>query len=179
MQKIIILLGLVLSFQVIALEDTWLLIDTKKKTVDVRQGRQRLARFKKISLGKNGAGYKQERGDNVTPIGKYKITHINKKSRFKFFFGLNYPALFDADRGISRGRINYTQYLAIQQAHSRGAVPPQTTPLGGAIGIHGVGSGNALVQGEFDWTQGCIALSNKQIEQLERWIYIGMQVDIK
>jgi len=60
-----------------------------------------------------------------------------------------------------------------------GRLPPQDTNLGGLLGIHGVGRGNKRVQGVFDWTQGCVAVSNQQIDKLAKWMFLGMRVEIK
>lgn len=157
----------------------WLLIDTWEKTVDVRQGEISLEIFEHISLGRNGANQKQKLGDDVTPIGTYVITHTNNKSQFRKFFGINYPSVNDAEVAFFSGNISDAEYESIMQAHRNKRFPPQNTTLGGYIGIHGVGKGNEIIHGIFDWTHGCVALSNQQIDKLAKWIYKGMRVQIK
>jgi lipoprotein-anchoring transpeptidase ErfK/SrfK len=51
--------------------------------------------------------------------------------------------------------------------------------LGGHIGIHGVGRGDLRIHQQFDWTQGCIALTNEQIEQLQNLVRVGDRVVIQ
>jgi len=68
--------------------------------------------------------------------------------------------------------------LLIMKAHKNNEMPPSTS-LGGSVGIHGVGKGNPKIQGVFDWTHGCVALSNKQVDKLVPWVYLGMAVVIK
>ncbi len=157
----------------------WLLVDTQKKIIQVRQGEKVIATFDQIAIGRKGASQKQQRGDNITPIGIYKITYTNNSSRFRKFIGLNYPSEFDAGSALFSARISYDDYQAIIQAHRNNKLPPQNTPLGGQIGIHGIGNGNKRVHGEFDWTHGCVGLSNKQIDRLAKWVYKGMRVQIK
>lgn len=157
----------------------WLLVDTQKKIIQVKQDKKTLETFRRVSIGRNGAGYKQQVGDGVTPIGTYKISYTNNESHFRKFFGLNYPSAEDADLALFAARISYTDYQAIIQAHKSNQAPPQNTELGGLIGIHGLGSGNKKVHGEFDWTRGCVALSNQQIDKLAKWVYKGMRVQIK
>jgi L,D-peptidoglycan transpeptidase YkuD (ErfK/YbiS/YcfS/YnhG family) len=60
-----------------------------------------------------------------------------------------------------------------------GQIPPQDTPLGGQIGIHGLGSADARVHEFFDWTHGCIALTNSQIDHLSQIVDTGTLVKIK
>jgi L,D-peptidoglycan transpeptidase YkuD (ErfK/YbiS/YcfS/YnhG family) len=51
--------------------------------------------------------------------------------------------------------------------------------LGGQIGIHGLGSGDIKVHEVFDWTHGCIALTNSQIDHLSQLVDTGTVVKIK
>ena len=60
-----------------------------------------------------------------------------------------------------------------------GDIPPQVTPLGGYLGIHGVGEGDPGIHADFNWTHGCIALTNQQIDDLAGWIRIGMRVVVR
>jgi lipoprotein-anchoring transpeptidase ErfK/SrfK len=60
-----------------------------------------------------------------------------------------------------------------------GKTPPQHTPLGGYIGIHGVGSGDPEVHRAYNWTNGCVALTNAQIDILAEWARAGTPVEIR
>ena len=162
-----------------AQEPVWLLVDTDNKIVQVKQGERTLELFEHISIARRGAGHKQRRGDDITPIGSYKISYSNNASHFRKFFELSYPSVEDAELGVSSGVISYAVYEAILFAHQNNQMPPQNTALGGHIGIHGVGHGNKRIHGLFDWTHGCIALSNRQIDRLAKWVYKGMRVQIK
>jgi L,D-peptidoglycan transpeptidase YkuD (ErfK/YbiS/YcfS/YnhG family) len=51
--------------------------------------------------------------------------------------------------------------------------------LGGAIGIHGIGGGSPDVHRRFHWTEGCVAVSNEQIERLAELVGIGTRVVIR
>ncbi|SMG62910.1 [similarity to] ErfK/YbiS/YcfS/YnhG [methanotrophic bacterial endosymbiont of Bathymodiolus sp.] len=157
----------------------WLLVDTQKKIIQVRQGETTLASFDKISIGRKGARYKQKSGDDITPLGNYKIAYMNDGSHFRIFFGLNYPSLYDAELALIDKRISILEFQEIKQAQDNNSLPPQDTVLGGYIGIHGIGRGNKKVHGVFDWTQGCVAVSNPQIDSLAKWVYQGMRVQIK
>ncbi len=69
--------------------------------------------------------------------------------------------------------------MAILRAFQEQAIPPQETPLGGYIGIHGIGRGDPAIHQKFNWTQGCIALTNRQIDDLSKWVHVGMRVVIR
>jgi L,D-peptidoglycan transpeptidase YkuD (ErfK/YbiS/YcfS/YnhG family) len=57
--------------------------------------------------------------------------------------------------------------------------PPQNTILGGAIGIHGIGNGDPEIHKRFHWTEGCVAVTNEQIERLAELVDIGTRVVIR
>jgi len=159
--------------------EPWLLVDTKADTLTVMKGTRPLEVFHNIALGIRGAGIKYRRGDEITPVGKFRVGWVNPYSRFKLFFGLDYPNQEYADRAYQQGRIDAATHRRIVTALEKGKTPPQNTPLGGQIGIHGVGAGDPEVHEYFNWTAGCIALDNAQIERLSKWVRIGTQVEIR
>jgi hypothetical protein len=98
---------------------------------------------------------------------------------FKKFLGLTYPSADDARQALAKGVIDKPTHDRIVEAHERNEIPPQNTPLGGQIGIHGLGSGDIRVHKLFDWTHGCIALTNSQIDHLSQLVDTGTLVKIK
>ena len=157
----------------------WLLVDTKAKKIEVKKGDETVETLEHVAIGRGGAGFKSHRGDNITPHGEYHIGWIGDKSMFKRFFGLTYPSVQDAEQAFDKGIINEGQYKRIVRAQELGQIPPQDTPLGGQIGIHGLGSADARVHEVFDWTHGCIALTNSQIDHLSQLVDTGTLVKIK
>ncbi len=160
-------------------DDIWLLIDTKAKKIEVKKGEQTVETLEHVAIGRGGAGLKTHRGDNITPHGEYRIGWVGDKSMFKRFFGLTYPSVQDAENAFQKGVIDERQYQRIAKAHALGQIPPQDTALGGQIGIHGLGSGDARIHEVFDWTHGCIALTNSQIDHLSQIVDTGTVVKIK
>jgi murein L,D-transpeptidase YafK len=156
----------------------WLLIDTKAKKIEVKKGEETIETIDHVAIGRGGSGLKTHRGDNITPQGEYRIGWVGDKSMFKRFFGLTYPSVQDAENAIQKGIIDEHQYQRIVRAHELGQIPPQDTPLGGQIGIHGLGSGSAKIHEVFDWTHGCIALTNSQIDHLREIVNTGTLVKI-
>lgn len=157
----------------------WLLIDTKKKRLEVKRGDKILATFNRISIGRRGAGFKEKQGDKITPLGTYKIGWINHKSSFKTFYGFTYPSIENAKEALKKHIITRSTYRSIETAHKNNKIPPQNTRLGGRIGLHGLGDGNEQVHKLWDWTKGCVAVTNQQIDELSQWIVKGMTVKVK
>ena len=175
-------LFLIASFYALACsasDDVWLLVDTNKQKIEVKKGEQTVDIIDGIAIGRSGAGQKMHRGDNITPHGEYKIGWVGEKSTFHRFFGLNYPSVQDAENARRKGLIDQYTYYNIVSAHLYNQVPPQNTPLGGRIGLHGLGRGDINVHQTMNWTHGCIAMTNTQIDHLSQWISTGTRVKIK
>jgi murein L,D-transpeptidase YafK len=158
--------------------ESLLMIDTVGRTLEVVQGDQVKQIFHNISVGRNGYSFDHHEGDGRTPLGVFHVAWINPNSRFYLFFGLDYPNQNDAEEAFRRKLIDFDTYFAIRKALHRGELPPQDTPLGGHIGIHGLGHGNRFIHETTNWTQGCVALTNEQIDQLARWVTLGTKVVI-
>ena len=110
-----------------------------------------------IALGFAPAGDKEQEGDGKTPEGVFRIDRRNPNSAYHLSLGINYPQPEDRARAQTAG------------------VSP-----GGDIFIHGQPNavGN-LVTLPGDWTAGCIAVSNEQMETLWRLAEIGTEVEIR
>jgi murein L,D-transpeptidase YafK len=100
----------------------------------------------RIALGRNPVGPKAEEGDGKTPEGRYSIDRRNPKSSCHLSLHISYPN--DSDRG---------------RASERGVDP------GGDIMIHGLRNGEGHIGQahlETDWTQGCIAVTDEEMEEI-------------
>jgi murein L,D-transpeptidase YafK len=172
-------LGALLAVSWGAYADPWLLVDTRAEQLKVMGDSGPLDVFDNIALGVRGAGLKKTRGDDLTPLGSFRVGWINRASQFHRFIGLNYPNAEYAALAYYEGRIDQPTYQAIQRALWAGRKPPQQTPLGGFIGIHGLGPNDPFVHANTNWTGGCVALTDEQIERLLRWVKVGTRVEIR
>ncbi|MDL2206195.1 L,D-transpeptidase family protein [Eubacteriales bacterium OttesenSCG-928-N13] len=124
-----------------------------------------------IALGFCPVGHKQREGDGKTPEGEYYVCTRNPESNHHLALGLSYPNIRDAEQALMEKAITDVQYGQIISAQQRGKRPPWDTPLGGFIMIHGGGT-------EGDWTQGCIAIEDKQMDPLWATCPLGTKVTI-
>lgn len=159
--------------------ETWLLIDAASATLDVMRGEHRLVRFGDVAFGRLGTKPVHYKGDTSTPLGEFRIDGINPNSNYTLFFRLNYPTARHAQKALEKGKISHEQYTAIVNAEVAGVPPPSTTPLGGLIGIHGLGGGSLAMHRKYNWTRGCVALDNDQIRALAQYVKVGMRVVIR
>ncbi len=129
-----------------------------KKILQVFQ-EQTLAFEFPIGIGKNEIGHKKTRSDLRTPEGEYKICVKNDQSKFHLSLGLNYPNLNDAKNGLIAGHITSEEFKSILEAQNTHGGSDWSTPLGGAIYIHG-----GLE--DKNWSEGCVRMFNKDIETI-------------
>ena len=116
------------------------------------------------------SGTKTRQGDRKTPEGWYR-TSDKPWSSFYGAIAVHYPDRSDADAGLSDGRIDTATHRRISAALATGRKPPQETALGGEILIHGGG-------GDSDWTLGCVALDDDDIDALRGSLPPHMQTDV-
>ena len=157
----------------------WVLVEGAERRLSVYDGSKVIAQFTPAAVGTKGVGLKARSGDQMTPLGTFRIGWKSETSKYHIFLGLDYPSADYATRALSDGRIDGATYKRIISALERGETPPQNTVLGGMIGIHGLGMADAEVHPFLNWTNGCIALTNEQIEELCQLISVGDLVHIR
>lgn len=131
----------------------------KSKRTLYAYSKNKLIKSYKISLGANPIGDKEIEGDKKTPEGLYFINTKNDKSHYHKNLGISFPNKKDIETARKYGK-----------------------SAGGNIKIHGINNKFWFV-GKFqrwmDWTAGCIALTDKEIDELYDAVIIGTQVEIK
>lgn len=157
-------------------DEIWLKVDTSQLLLRIMRGDQILHTFEDIAIGRYGTTRDKRRLDGRTPLGEFRISRINNESSFRRFYGFDYPHLEQAERALQAGDLDPSAYVAIRNAVRSRRLPPQTTVLGGYLGIHGLGTGDPEVHENFNWTNGCIALTNEQIDRLAEWVGLGTRV---
>jgi len=163
-----------------AAEGRWALVDTVAKKLIVRDGDDRIvAEYGGIALGRGGVATVHYRGDRTTPRGVFHIVSIRKSRRFMTFYELDYPTADHADRAFRAGRLDAGSRNAIVAAERAGLPPLHGSALGGEIGIHGIGRGDPRIHRLFNWTTGCIALTNAQLQDFGTYAFPGMRVEIR
>lgn len=136
----------------------YIFVEKSKRVLIVYQG-DKLIKTYKIALGPNTKGHKEKEGDCKTPKGIYSIAAKNPYSQYHKSLKLSYPNKKDQ-----------------QHAAKLGCSP------GGYIMIHGLGkSFSWLGKGHYlrDWTLGCIAVTNEEIDEIYSSVAVGTKIKIK
>ena len=142
--------------QPLPLTADYLIVDKSERLlVAYRDGRP-IRAYRDIRFGDAPIGHKRFEGDERTPEGLYTIDRRNPQSRFHLSLGISYPN--------ARDRAYAAQY---------GRSP------GGDIFIHGQPTGYRGPPLRGDWTDGCIALTNAEIEELWRIVPDGTPIEIR
>ena len=113
----------------------------------------------KISLGSAPVGPKEQEGDHKTPEGHYILDRRNPKSKFYKAMHISYPNETDRKHAADRG------------------VPP-----GGDIMLHGLPNGFGWLDAAhraLDWTDGCIAVTNQEMDEIWELVPNGTPIEIK
>ncbi len=113
----------------------------------------------RIALGSQPQGPKRAQGDGRTPEGSYFICLVKENGKYGRSLGLSYPNAQDAQMAFTEGRIDEQTLINVEKACAENRRPPWGSPLGGEIYIHEGGT-------ESDWTAGCIALDEKDMDRL-------------
>ena len=116
-----------------------------------------------VAVGRGGAGPKKKEGDNVTPVGRYKVLkHL--PSHLRIFLQLDYPNADDRAR--------------FEELKKRGDLPKNAT-IGGDIGIHGEPpEAKPFKKAEYQ-SHGCVVLEDAEIDQVARLVPDGTTVEIE
>jgi len=160
-------------------DEIWVLVDDRAATLSVYRGSNEIERFFPISLGRGGAKPSRLRGDNATPLGEFRVNRFNYESQWHIFIGIDYPTPLHARMALESGVFTEQDYEAYHAHYRRHGQPAQNTALGGAIGIHGIGGGSPEIHSRFHWTEGCVAVTNEQIERLAERVSIGTRIVIR
>ncbi len=120
---------------------------------------QTVIRTYKVALGRDPIGSKRQEGDNKTPEGSYIINRHDPRSSFHRSLHISYPSAADREQALPRG------------------VRP-----GGDIMIHGIKNGMGWIGSLHrlaDWTAGCIAVTNQEIEEIYAIVPDGTPGDLQ
>lgn len=112
--------------------------------------------YRGIALGGAPVGPKRFEGDRRTPEGRYVIDYGNPDSAYHLSLHLSYPDSADEARAAAAGR-----------------------SAGGLVFLHGQPNGYGKTRIAGDWTDGCIALSNAEIDEIWSMVADGTPIEIR
>ncbi len=163
------------------LENPNILIDRKNYTLSLYEDSVLIKDYR-ASFGKSISSPKTRANDNSTPVGEYQICSIDTSHKYHKLLKLNYPNLEDAGSALRKGWISQKEFNEIKfQFYYEGCIK-RSNVLGGNIGIHGIGKFNFIIKNlpfVYNWTNGSIALSNEDIDEISSIIKVGTKVVIK
>lgn len=140
------------------------IVNKGKNTVDVYYRRRKIRSYKAV-FGPKPLLDKCMEGDRCTPEGWYTIKVKRPSSKYYKFMLLDYPN----DSSIAR-------FNRLKAAH----LVPAGARMGGDVGIHGIWKGgDDMIEMGIGWTDGCVALKNKDVDDLYPLISVGTRVFIR
>ncbi len=155
--KYIALLTLILSIPAYAEVDL-VKVDKSKSKMYLLDGENVVKEYH-VAFGASPKGHKQQEGDEKTPEGSYILDYKKENSSFYRAMHISYPNKADTAGAKSRG-----------------------VSAGGFIMVHGqrnfLGWLSSITQ-NFNWTNGCIALTNSEIDQFMELVKVGTKIEIE
>lgn len=154
---LLVVVSLAFSSAAIAEKADLVLIKKSERLLILKKGKDELRRYS-VALGGNPVGPKKCQGDEKTPEGDYVIVSRNSKSSFYKSLKVSYPSEVDK-----------------KKARQLGCNP------GGDIMIHGLPNGRGDLGASHrlvDWTLGCIAVTNSEIDEIWKLVSDGTSVKI-
>jgi murein L,D-transpeptidase YafK len=136
----------------------YVLVEKSKHLLTLFKNGKSIATYH-VVFGGNPVGHKEQEGDQKTPEGRYTLDSKNSNSTFTKAIHISYPNAAD-----------------IAKAKSKGVSP------GGVVMIHGQKNGfgwASFATQRINWTKGCVALSNEDMEKVWKSINVPTQIEIK
>lgn len=158
--KKIILAGLMLLFNtyIFGEEVDRIIVKKSESTLYLMKNKKILKEYK-VSFGENPKGHKEKEGDEKTPEGNYTLDYKNSKSKFYKSIHISYPNEKDKQKA---------KKIKVS--------------AGGDIMIHGQKNGFGIlyfVTRWFNWTDGCIAVSNSEMNEIWKLVKVGTPIEIR
>ena len=158
-----------------------ILVDKQDYTLNLYEDTV-LVKSYRVSFGRNVHHAKNKAGDEATPVGEYNICSIDTSKLYSRIFRLNYPNIDDASEALRKGFISQKEFNQIKFEFYYEGCTKFNKVLGGGIGIHGIGKFNYIFKNlpfVYNWTNGSIAMSDEDIEELYSVVKIGTKVVIR
>ena len=158
-----------------------IVVDRKNYALHLYSDNELIKSYRAV-FGKNTSSEKKSADDHVTPVGTYKICSIDTNSKYHKFLQLNYPNQRDAAEALRKGYINGDEFKRIIETLNKNNIPCSSTSLGAEIGIQGCGEYDFIFRNlpfAFNWTNGSIAVSNKNIDEIYNIIKPGTKIEIR
>jgi murein L,D-transpeptidase YafK len=139
-------------------------VSKSRFVLDVYYRRKKIRSYK-VVFGPRPKENKMMKGDRCTPEGKFSVLGKHVSARYDKFIQIDYP--------------NDSSRVRFELLKKKGAIPANAE-IGGDVGIHGIWKGgDEMIDMGVGWTDGCIAMKNKDIEELYRILDVGVKVYIR
>jgi len=189
----VVLYGIILNLREVTLDEALkeqkitsiinptIIVDRKNYSLTLYSDSLKVKTYK-VVFGNNISSEKISKDDFITPVGNYKICNVSPDIKYYKKLKLNYPNTQDAVRGLHSNIISQIEYSTIVNSVKNNNCSYGYTKFGNNISIQGIGKYNLIFKNlpfVFNWTNGSIAMSNENIDELIGVISIGTKVIIK
>jgi len=150
--------------EILPIGTVYLIIDKSDYELNVYDDKGWFATYP-VVFGNNTLGDKRMEGDRCTPEGNFHIVAKKVHDKWDRFIALDYPTK--------------ESYEKFRERKSRGEIPANAR-IGGGVGIHGTWPNDDYIIDRYkNWTNGCISMKNKDVEDLYSYLPVGTSVTIR
>lgn len=145
-------------------QEMMVVISKTKFTLDLYYRRKKIRTYK-VVFGPKPKEDKKMKGDRATPEGRFMVLNKRPSARYNKFIQIDYP--------------NDSSRVRFAMLKAKGLIP-QDAEIGGDVGIHGIWKGgDDMIEMGVGWTDGCIAMRNKDVDDLYQFLDEGVRVFIR
>jgi lipoprotein-anchoring transpeptidase ErfK/SrfK len=150
--------------KILPIGTVYLIIDKSDYELNVYDDKGWFATYP-VVFGNNSLDDKRMEGDRCTPEGNFHIMSKKVHDKWDRFIALDYPTK--------------DSYEKFRERKSRGEIPASAR-IGGGVGIHGTWPNDDYIIDRYkNWTNGCISMKNKDVEDLYSYLPVGTSVVIR
>jgi len=152
------------SGEILPVGTVYIVIDKSDYELNVYDDKGWFATYP-VVFGNNSLGDKRMEGDRCTPEGNFHIVAKKVHDKWDRFIALDYPTK--------------ESYEKFRERKLRGEIP-NSARIGGGVGIHGTWPNDDYIIDRYkNWTNGCISMKNKDVEDLYSYLPVGTSVTIR
>lgn len=141
-----------------------------------------LVKTYRANFGRNIQSPKLLASDGATPVGEYKVCSLDTSENFHRIIKINYPNINDAIDALRKNYITQKEFDSIKYQNEYEECPQPHYVMGGNMGIQGIGRFDFIFRNlpfNFNWTDGNVAVSNEDIDELFLVMKKGAKIVIK
>lgn len=167
--------------KITVLDNPNIVVDRRTYSLQLYNDKELIKTYR-ANFGRNISTPKLLADDGATPVGEYRVCSLDTSEHYYRFIKINYPNINDAIEALRKDYITQNEFDNIRYQNNYEDSVRYHSKLGGDIGIQGIGKYDVIFRNlpfNFNWTDGDIAISNEDMDELFLVLKKGCKIVIK